>query len=102
MATAGILYGVGQSNGVDAYQKYSDARVQAEINQYRSELDSAEALLVSGHVLVGVGAVAIGFSIYSLVTRPDVPEPPAKVGNRLMPGVFHTKDLTGFSLSGRF
>jgi hypothetical protein len=67
-AAAGVLYGVGSSQGSEAHDKYQTAWQADEIAQHRGDVEAAEAKLVAGHVLAGVAAVAIGFSVYQFIS----------------------------------
>ena len=68
--TAAILYGVGGSQGEEAYDNYQKAVGDAEITRYHGEVEDARKKLIAGHVLMGVAAAAFGVSIYQFLTRP--------------------------------
>ena len=66
-AGAGVLYGVGSAQGDAAHERYLAAWRLEEISSHRADVESAERLLIGGHVLAGVAAAAIGLSIYQFV-----------------------------------
>ncbi len=66
-AGAGVLYGVGSAQGDTAHERYLAAWRLEEISSHRADVESAERLLIGGHVLVGVAAAAVGLSIYQFV-----------------------------------
>lgn len=95
IATGGVLYGLGFSGRSDAYDMYSAATVQSEIDSHWEDVDAGQTKITMGHVLVGVGAAALGFSIYQFISRPPVQVKKAFVPRlRLGP--------TGIALSGEF
>lgn len=73
-AATGVLYGVGFSQRSSAYDRYKVATDPAEIERHRGDVESAHTKTVVGHVLLGVGAAALAFSIYELVSRPGAGE----------------------------
>ena len=68
--TAGVLYGVGMSQGGDAHDKYMNSSDPDQIFDTRQEIYGADKLMTAGHVVMGLAAVAVGFSIYQFITRP--------------------------------
>jgi len=70
-ASAGVLYGVGGSQGADAHQAYSEATDPVEIERRYEEVEAARSKLVAGHVLVGLAAASLGASVYLFLTRPE-------------------------------
>jgi hypothetical protein len=70
-AAAGVLYVVGQSQGANAYHSYSASKEQVVMDMHWEDVEAAETKFVVGHVLMGVAAAAIGFSVYQFLTRPD-------------------------------
>ena len=75
LATAGVLYGVGASQGEEAHGK-----AMTGLETYTSDVESARGMLIAGHVLAGVGLAAVGYAVYELVSRPEVQASPAGVG----------------------
>jgi len=69
---AGVAYGLGFSKGNDAHDPYLAARDQKVIDQYRETIDSAKNHLLVGHILMGVAAASLGYSLYEFFTRPDL------------------------------
>lgn len=93
-AGAGVLYGVGSAQGDAAHERYLAAWRLEEISSHRADVESAERLLIGGHVLVGVAAVAVGLSIYQFIAG----SAPERTTVRLVPG---TDGLT-LALGGSF
>lgn len=78
-AAGGFAIGLGVSSGSDAHDAYNAESSKANGNSaviagHREDVESARALVITGDVLLGVGLVAIGVSIYQLVTRPKLRE----------------------------
>ena len=90
--TAGILYGMGASQGGDAHDKYTEAASknppagETEIDGYYRDIEAARTKVLVGNILVGAAVAALGVSIYQFVTRPAAPEvsagapPPLNIG----------------------
>lgn len=72
--TAVALYAAGNSQGAEAYDNYSSAVTQTEIDRHWEDVEAAETKLVAGHVLLSMGVAALGFSIYHFLTRPAARE----------------------------
>jgi tetratricopeptide (TPR) repeat protein len=70
VVTAGVLYGVGLSSRSSAHSDYLAATDQGVMNDRWADVESAQNKITAGHVLIGLGAVALGFSLYELLTRP--------------------------------
>ena len=102
--TMAVLYGVGKSQGDDAYDSYNKASDPSDIARYHEELDDAEATMTVGHGFLALTVVAFGFSVYQFLTRPEIPaalesrEARNSSGFRLVP----TIGGAGFSVGGRF
>ena len=79
-AAGGVLVAVGQVKGNEAHDKYNsvDSFNQEDLDAYHDDLQVARAEVVAGGVLLGVGVAAVGFSIYMLATRPEIPELPGQ------------------------
>jgi tetratricopeptide (TPR) repeat protein len=77
--TAGVLYGVGASQGSSAHDEYDRATDPDEIERHYYDVEAAKTKLVVGHVLIGAAAAAAGVGLYYLFTRPEVERrgPPA-------------------------
>jgi hypothetical protein len=70
VVTAGVLYGVGLSSRSSAHDDYLKATTQTDMDARWSDVESAQTKITAGHVLIGLGAVALGFSLYELLSRP--------------------------------
>jgi hypothetical protein len=68
VVTAVTLYTVGLVQGNDAHKKYRDAGPTEDIGGYWSDVESAKTKLIAGHVLMGLGAAAVGVSVYHFLT----------------------------------
>ncbi len=78
-AAGGFVIGLGVASGSDAHDAYNAESSKqggnpAVIAGHREDVESARTLVITGDVLVGAGLVAIGVSIYQLVTRPKLQE----------------------------
>jgi hypothetical protein len=101
-ATAGILYGVGVSQGNEAHDNYMavDTPDQAAMDRYYDDVETAGNMLTAGHVLMGASAVALSWAIYEFVTRPDLPEEPRNDGGGSTVGVAPLQGGAAFTLRG--
>jgi len=97
LVTAAVLYGVGGSQGSSAHDQYLAATDPVVIEARWQDVEAAKSKLVAGHVLAGLGAVAVGISIYQLVTRPAAEQRP-----RTALGVAPLAGGGAFSLRGSF
>jgi tetratricopeptide (TPR) repeat protein len=70
--TAGVIYGVGASQGSSAHDDYAKATDPDEIERHYDDVESAKTKLVVGHVLMSTAAAAAGVGLYYLFTRPTV------------------------------
>lgn len=70
-ATAALLYGLGQTQGSSAFDRYLEATSQEDMDRHWEDVERSEKLFIGGHVLAGVGAAALGVAIWQLVTRPS-------------------------------
>jgi len=82
---AGVMYGVGVSQGDSAYAKYkaagpksdseplSDADRKTMIDEW-AKVESAKTKVTVGHVLAASAVVGVAIGMYSLLTRPTVLE----------------------------
>ncbi len=68
---AGVLYGVGGAQGNEAHDGFNETDSIVAQERYAIEVESSKKLLIGGHVLIGMAAVALGVSIYQLATRPE-------------------------------
>ena len=71
--TAGVLYGLGKTQGDEAYDSYSAASTPGDIARYHEELNNAETTMAVGHGFLALSMIAIGISLYQLLTRPEIP-----------------------------
>jgi len=79
-AGAAVLYGVGLSQGGRAHDDYMAAFGAGEMDAHYADVEAARTKLYVGHALAGAAAVAVGVSIYLLLTRPDAVK--ARAGKR--------------------
>lgn len=76
LAAAGVLYGIGASQGSTAHDAYSQTSSQSVMDENREIIESSRTKLIVGHVLAGVGVAAVVVGIWQLVVRPEIPEQP--------------------------
>ena len=75
-AGAATLYGVGSSRGADAFTSYQEVTAtpaedrRDEVAQYRKGVEDSETMMTVGHVLISASVAALGYSLYSYLTRP--------------------------------
>lgn len=79
VVTALTLYTVGLVQGTDAHEKYRDAGPTEDIAGHWNDVESAKTKLIAGHVLLGLGAAAMGISVYHFLTM-QAEEPATTVG----------------------
>ena len=78
VATAGVLYGVGLSQGGAAHDDYMAERTDLDlVDAHWQDVEAAKTKVVVGHVLVGLGAADLGLSLYHFLTRPSAERPAA-------------------------
>ncbi len=70
--TAAALYGIGFDAGNAANEEYLSSKSQQEMDGHYADVEKAKDMLVAGHVLAGVSAAALAFSIYNFATRPPL------------------------------
>lgn len=99
---AAVLYGWGVPTGQMAYEEYSDASLQPEIDHYWEQVSEAEKAVAAGHVFAGLTVVALGVSLYHFLTRPDEVGSAAAGTSSIKPGFVPRVGGGGFSLSGSF
>ncbi len=99
-ATAGVLYGVGVSNGDEAHEAYVAATRPGDALRYREEVEGAQTKVLAGHVLAGVATAALGLSIYCFVTRREAPTSTSGAG--VVVGFSPSPGGAGFSVAGSF
>lgn len=93
-AAAAVLYGVGGSEGAEAHDRYNEVtsqpgRALSVIDAHRAEVEAAREKILAGNILISAGVVALGASLYLLLTRPRPPKAapaPAPVAVGLVPG----------------
>ncbi len=78
-AAGGLVIGLGATSGADAHGAYTTESSKpngnsAVIAGHREDVEGARSLVIAGDVLLGVGLVAVGVSIYQFVTRPSLSE----------------------------
>ncbi len=96
------MYGVGQSSGSAAYDRYHLTAEPAEMDAHWQDVEAAERLFIGGHVMVGLSAAALGVSLYSFLTRSD-DDPAGHASARAVGfGVGATGDGASLNLSGAF
>ena len=80
-AGAGVLYGLGASQGSAAHDEYIGATGRSgggtvdEVTRYREDVESARLMLTGGHVLAGAALAAVGLSIYLFSSRATSGDP---------------------------
>ena len=72
--TAAVLYGVGVSKGDSAYEDYEAAKTQQERDTHYEDVQSAEGMIIGGHVMAGLAVAAVGVGVWALLTRPSADE----------------------------
>ena len=102
VVTAGVLYGVGLGQRSAAYDNYSAARKQEEIDSHWADVLYEEKKLIAGHVLAGVAAAAVGVSVYFFVTRPPSAGGPETSRRSLRLTVSGARESAGVLIMGRF
>lgn len=102
VVTSGVLYGVGFSMRAEAYDRYSAAQRQSEIDQHWEDVETHEQKLLAAHVLAGVGAAALGLSLYMFLTRPAEASTKISAAGPLGIDVVITDSFAGLSFSRRF
>ena len=100
LSGAAVLYGIGASEGGEAYDQYHDATKDSEYEGSRKGIESAREKLMVGHVLAGAALAAVGFSVYQFVTRPKVEAAPRPGQSAL--SISPAPGGAVFSLGGRF
>ena len=71
--TAAVLYGVARSQGDEAHEQYAAATNPNAITRHWDEVEATEAKANVSGVLLGVAAVCLGYGLYQLLSRPEVP-----------------------------
>ncbi len=84
VATAGVLCGLGVSQGNTADDQYhartgEPGASEAEIAGYYDDMDAAQTKVIVASVLAGVGVAALGLGLYQLLSRPEQSRPAAEV-----------------------
>ncbi len=101
---AAVLYGVGAARGNEAFDGYTSTTSIQDQQKYVEQVDTAEGMVLGGHVLIGVAAVAFGVSAWQLITAASMDEealPPAE-DTSVKAALAPTVGGAAFSLSGRF
>ena len=71
--TATVLFGVARSQGDEAHEQYAAATNPNVITRHWDEVEATEAKANVSGVLLGVAAVCLGYGLYQLLSRPEVP-----------------------------
>ena len=71
--TAAVLFGVARGQGDEAYDQYAAATNPNAITRHWDEVKAAETMTTASGVMLGVAAVCVGYGLYQLLTRPEVP-----------------------------
>lgn len=100
--SAGVLYGVGLSQGDAAHDSYLASNEPDKIRLYRQDLESAETKVIVGHVLAGTAAVALAVSIYQFVTRSPAREEGSPQRGRTTVGIVPSRDGAMLGIGGLF
>ena len=109
-AGAGVLYGVGYSQGSSAHDSYLATNSPADLERYSDDIGAAQAMVISAHVMAGVAVASLAISTYQFITRPAVERgdpaaspPPARApGARAGLGLTPVVGGAFLSLSGRY
>jgi len=106
---AGVLYGVGISQGDAAHERYMNAKRPEGRADASRDINEAERMVISAHVLAGLTVATLGVSVYQFITRPSAeaarlsPGRPGKApGARTSLGVVPLQGGGLLSLGGRF
>jgi len=105
---AGVLYGVGVSQGSEAQDSYllatnkKPVASDTELAQLEADKESARTMVLVGNVLIGAAAVALGVSIYQFVTRPGDPAERRALEDAPAFGVSLCSGGAAFTLGHRF
>ena len=97
-----MLYGLGMSGRSAAYDSYSAARIQEEIDSHWADVLYQEKKLIAGHVMAGVAAAALGVSIYFFITRPSSARGQETSQSSLRLTVSGAGESAGVLISGMF
>lgn len=108
--TAGILFGLGASQGGSAHDSYMEAADAAPpdnveaVGQHRSDIESARTKIVVGGVLMGLAAAGLGCSLYLFVKGGSEREAEESSEEELAAAVGFVPSARGGALSiqGRF
>ena len=76
LIAAGVLYGVGVTQGNEAHDTYSATTDQSIMDENREIVEASRTKLIAGHVLAGVGLAGVAVGVWQLLTRPEMPAPP--------------------------
>ena len=98
---SGALYGVGISGGNEAHEKYENATIPEDALGYRDEVEDAEAMVIAGHVLVGVAGATLISSVILFATRPGAQKSARSLGHPTV-SISPSPGGTTVLFSGRF
>ena len=73
-AASALTFIVGINKGDEAYQRYSDASGQADLDRYWSDLESAREVVYGGIAMSVVAVALYSVATYQLLTRPSATE----------------------------
>ena len=97
LAAAAVVYGVVLPPTLSAHDQYQVAEDPDEISDLRGQVESGQNTLIAGHVLAGLGGVALVYGLVELFTRPELPRASAS-----SPTVSLRPGPTGVVIHGRF
>jgi len=102
------LYVVGANQGNEAHDwymltaGYGPPNDPSVLEGYRNDIESARVKIAVGNVLVGLAAVAVGYSVYQLITIQKIPEAPTRDDFKPMIGVAPSTTGGALMLGGQF
>ncbi len=76
---AASLYGVGLIQGDNAHDRYMKAKRPEGLTDASRDINEAERMVISAHVLAGLAVATLSVSVYQFITRPAA-EAPATAG----------------------
>lgn len=75
-ATAGVLLGLGKSQGDAAHGDYMDLTDPSALDNAWNDVESANNMIIAGWVLAGTAVAAAGVSLWAFLSRPSHEAPP--------------------------
>ncbi len=100
-----VMYGIGFSQGDEAYDKHQNATSRQQMDEHYDEVEAAKTKVVVGHVFIGLGVAAAGVGLWALLTRPPAIQDATAftAPARPAPGLAFTRHGGAvFTVSGQF